>query len=61
MLYDQIAATVLSSAELECCAWLYALDDFSPQKNGVLPVQDKASLQNRLETAINNAEGFGLR
>lgn len=24
-------------------------------------VQDKASLQNRLETAINNAEGFGLR
>lgn len=24
-------------------------------------VQDKATLQNRLETAINNAEGFGLR
>ena len=24
-------------------------------------VQDKATLQDRLETAINNAEGFGLR
>ena len=25
------------------------------------PAQDKATLQDRLETAINNAEGFGLR
>lgn len=27
----------------------------------LIDAQDKAILQNRLETAINNAEGFGLR